>query len=433
MPRRYTEPYWIYQGPGGDLLLKYEEDWEVVEVVIPNLQVALQIARQRSPDWIISLMDDTGFEIRRFTPHSYLESVPLSENPFYLSVKPEGQDVQRLGPMSEVDFWIGDLAGEGLRPLFTSADPDFVELGELIRDRRLDMGLTQKQLATVASVSPQYLSDMERGQATNVPLYTHVARKLDAYFEGPMPTRPSQATLEEVIGDIPAVPTSARTPEEIAAALLERRLELGLTQQQVAQAAGLNKETISKMERGERRSENVTLRAVARALRVDMPHTIKRNPEAAEPTEDDVEHYRLFHGVEPQSYIDMEVWVPGGMVLIGVGKDVGYGIANKHSMKDGWYVHDFGSQVKIYRRARDGERATKTWSSFPRQLTNLGYNLGFTYLEGGKDGPMKEVKGSRSKYLAVTPNRRTLVILGPKGVEYLMEGGSMRVDDWIRD
>jgi hypothetical protein len=147
----------------------------------------------------------------------------------------------------------------------------------------------------------------------------------------------------------------------------------------------------------------------------------------------DVDHYRMFHGVPPSEVIEGEVWVPGGMVFIGTGKDVGYGISNPDSFKDGWYVHDFGAGVKIYRRPRRGERADKTWRNFPSQLTNLGWNLGFTYNDGGPNGPMKEVKGSRTKHLAVTPNRKTLVVLDGVGVLYLMEGGAMRVDDWIRD
>jgi len=146
-----------------------------------------------------------------------------------------------------------------------------------------------------------------------------------------------------------------------------------------------------------------------------------------------IENYRTFHGVDPDEFLDMNIWVPGEMVVVGVGKDVGYGILNKYSNKDGWYVHDFGPKVKIYRRAKSGERADRTWSSFPRAVTSMGFNLGFTYLKGGVDGPMKEVKGAKNKYLAFTPSRRTIVVVGPSGIEYLMEGGDMRVDNWIRD
>jgi len=267
-------------------------------------------------------------------------------NPFYLSIKRQGHQVERLGPMSEADFWIEDMTEEGLVPLFTSADPDVYEIGKLLKDRRMALGLSLNQVAEMAEISKSYLNDIELGKVKRPSrsLHEYIAKMLDAYFEGPMPQR-------------------------------------------------------------------------------------KKNP--GELTEADIEHYRFFHGVPPDEYIDLETWVPGEMVLIGSGKDVGYGIQNKHSKKEGWYVHDFGPSVKIYQRARSGQRPDRIWKSFPSQLTNLGYNLGFTYI--GTDGEMKEVKGAQNKYLAVTPSRRTLVIVGPKGVEYLMEGGEMRVDDWIRD
>jgi hypothetical protein len=33
----------------------------------------------------------------------------------------------------------------------------------------------------------------------------------------------------------------------------------------------------------------------------------------------------------------------------------------------------------------------------------------------------------------VTPNQKTLVLVGSNGVDYLIEGGNMHVADWIRD
>jgi len=434
MPPRYTEMYFVFVGPDGGLWVSYEDDWEVIEEPIDSLVDAFTIARQRSPDWVITDSRATASgQQREYRPKQHLAMVP-QENPFYLSIKPEGQEIQRLGPMSEADFWIEDLAGEGLRALFTSADPTFSELGDLLRDRRMDLGLTQKQVAQVSGVSPQGMSDLENGRGS-LPFYTHVARKLDAYFEGPMPQRRAdKVSLEEAFSRDPEpYKISFTSGEDISYALKKRREDLGLTQQQVADAADVNKETVSKMERGERKSTNVTLRAIARALRVELPHNIKQNPAMSEElSAADIEHYEYFHGVPPDEHIDFDsIWVPGGMALVGKGKDVGYGILNNRSNKDGWYVHDFGKAVKVYKRPRSGQSASKTWSSFPSQLTSLGYNLGFTYIDD--DGTLKEVKGSKRKYLAVTPNRRTLVVVGPKGVEYLMEGGNMRVDDWIRD
>jgi hypothetical protein len=149
----------------------------------------------------------------------------------------------------------------------------------------------------------------------------------------------------------------------------------------------------------------------------------KRNP-------DSENHYHTFHGVEPSKMIEGRMWVPGELVLMGMALDVGYGISEPCSSKDGWYVHDFGRGVKAYRRAEEGEQADKTYRRFPTELMVLGYALGFTYEDGDS---IYEVKGSNRKKLAVTPNKKTLVIVGSSGVEFLMTGGNMRVTDWIRD
>jgi hypothetical protein len=142
--------------------------------------------------------------------------------------------------------------------------------------------------------------------------------------------------------------------------------------------------------------------------------------------------YQDFHGVEPQYIEPRRTWVPGELVLLGEGVDVGYRSVDHRSNKGpGPYVHDFGRGVKVYRRARAGERPDKVWSGkFPSDLTVLGKALGFSYRD--ESGQVKEVKGG-TRRLATTPNRRVLVFVGGKGVEYLIEGGNMHVADWIRD
>ena len=69
--------------------------------------------------------------------------------------------------------------------------------------------------------------------------------------------------------------------------------------------------------------------------------------------------YRTFHGVEPNRIDEKKLWVPGELTLLGDGVDVGYGIKDRRSSKDGWYVHDFGAGVKVYRRAKGRERVAK--------------------------------------------------------------------------
>jgi len=334
MPPRYTEHYRVYEDDHGQLLVSYEDDWEVIEKVILDIGAAFVIARRRSPDWVIQVFDGHGNELRRFTPNSYLFSVPR-DNP-----------------------------GGG----------QFVQVYD-------GSGYVKKIMTTV-------FGDWDPGSSLSRREFFPIVRYRGSWYPLHKDPPAFYINLHEALPDVRA--------RKILDWSLERRKGV---------------------------------RELQRTRREAMD-----NPDGyPQPAEGEVEHYEHFHGTEPSEVLDMEVWVPGGMVLVGVGKDVGYGILNEASKKDGWYVHDFGDQVKVYRRARQGERADKTWSSFPHQLTVLGYNLGFTFLDGGVGGSMQEVKGSEGKYLGVTPNKLTLVVVGPKGVEYLMEGGNMRVDDWIRD
>lgn len=147
---------------------------------------------------------------------------------------------------------------------------------------------------------------------------------------------------------------------------------------------------------------------------------------------DPTEHYRTFHGVDPNRVLEGNVWVPGELELLGVGKDVGYGILDRRSQKEGWFVHDFGPGVKVYRRASKSGPVHRRYQRFPRRLMILGRWLGFTLDDHGQ---LRETKApTRSQYfLAVTPDRRTLAVVSRRGVEYVMAGGHMRVEDWIRD
>jgi len=148
------------------------------------------------------------------------------------------------------------------------------------------------------------------------------------------------------------------------------------------------------------------------------------------PPEVDDRAYHDFHGVEPNRIDSKRAWVPGEMVLLGEGVDVGYRAIDHTSTKGpGPYVHDFGRGVRAYRRARPGEQPDKIWSKFPRDLTILGKALGFSYRDD--NGELVEIKGG-IRQLATTPDRRTLVLVG-NGVDYLIEGGNMHVADWIRD
>jgi hypothetical protein len=145
-------------------------------------------------------------------------------------------------------------------------------------------------------------------------------------------------------------------------------------------------------------------------------------------------HYRHFHSVDPDRVEKFNgVWVPGGVVLVGPAIDVGYGIKDSRSAKDGWYVHDFGKGVKMYRRAKPNEKPTHIWrGTFPEEFMVLGWNLGFTYKLKGKDTKI-ERKGSPRSRLAVAEDKKILFVIDPTGVIFLFKGGRMNVSDWIRN
>lgn len=71
-----------------------------------------------------------------------------------------------------------------------------------------------------------------------------------------------------------------RDPAFIAGQLRSLRKLQGLTQDNVAEAAGLTRRTIEKLESGRHRPEEQTLRSIARALQVEI--SVFEKPDAAE-------------------------------------------------------------------------------------------------------------------------------------------------------
>lgn len=153
-------------------------------------------------------------------------------------------------------------------------------------------------------------------------------------------------------------------------------------------------------------------------------------PPHARPSASVVDQYTKFHGVPPSRVDTAKLWIPGRLVLIGHGVDIGYGVTESDSSKDGRYVHDFGPSVKVYRRAKSGEVADKTYRNFPTEFWVLGATLGFTYFDGEQE---QTLRGSKRRKLCVTKDRKRLVVMGAGGVEFLCIGGKMRIADWIYD
>lgn len=173
---------------------------------------------------------------------------------------------------------------------------------------------------------------------------------------------------------------------------------------------------------------------VVRARRpVPLPSPPPRRNPSTEIDPRALDAYEQFHGVAPRRVDRFQGWTPGEMVEVGVGVDIGYKVKDSQSSKGARqpYVHDFGSGVTVYRRAKRGETPDRTWRSFPTDLMVLGSNIGFTYRDDR--GKLHEVKGSSRKRLATTPDRYTLAVVTNGGVEYVMQGGAMHVSDWIHD
>ena len=158
----------------------------------------------------------------------------------------------------------------------------------------------------------------------------------------------------------------------------------------------------------------------------------KGNPNPAPPSKKVKDSYLRFHGTEPSSVLEGRVWVPGGMVCVGPAIDIGYGIIDRKSSKDGLYQHDHKGGVKVYRRAMSGERPDIAWKSFPRELWVLGKALGFAYKDA-ETGTERQVKGTSKLKLATNASGNMLVVLDNTGVLFVVKGGRLRVTDWIRN
>jgi hypothetical protein len=120
------------------------------------------------------------------------------------------------------------------------------------------------------------------------------------------------------------------------------------------------------------------------------------------------------------------------MERIGRGVDVGYGIVDVSSEKDGRYVHDWGRDVIVYRRVEGRARPMRgdlVVRSFPTATWALGASLGLTYETS--DGKRRELAGYGTS-LCWIKSLRALIVVDKRGVLLLARGGKMRVTDWIR-
>jgi hypothetical protein len=151
-------------------------------------------------------------------------------------------------------------------------------------------------------------------------------------------------------------------------------------------------------------------------------------------SKESIKAYTQFHGVPPSeiTYWD-KAWYPGELVYLGRGVDIGYDTTQIVSTKDGWYVHDWGPWVKVYRRPiNKREKYDYFMKNFAKDPWMLGRGLGLTYAPDGADYDI-EVFCKKTDKLAASKDKKKLIVIDDKGVLYIAWGGKMRVDTWIRD
>ena len=180
-------------------------------------------------------------------------------------------------------------------------------------------------------------------------------------------------------------------------------------------------------------SEDVKV-AIARPLPGKEIDKAKKNFSEPEIDERIIDHYEKFHGEKPTVYSFKEdVFIPGKMVCMGEAKETEYHILDRKSNKNGRYYHEFLDGVKIYRPAQRNDTPDLEYDNFPMDLMVLGGWPGAEY-EDKKDKETYWIYGETNEKLCVHPDRKTLVVVNEdSGVEYIITGGGMRVDDWIRE
>ncbi|SAI72972.1 DNA-binding protein [Bordetella ansorpii] len=119
---------------------------------------------------------------------------------------------------------------------------DTVNLAARVRQRRLELGLTQRELAARAGISDTAIRKIENGSGTRYML--ELAEGLHVPMQWLASGDPAHAPK----------PAACRNDRhlEIGRRIQQRRSELGLSQRELATRAGISSAAISKIERGSR-------------------------------------------------------------------------------------------------------------------------------------------------------------------------------------
>jgi len=147
-------------------------------------------------------------------------------------------------------------------------------LGALLRDARLDAGKSMKKVGELIGVSSATISSYEHGRRLiSLPELELLAYHLDVPLQRFID--PSTQDLEEEAHFDPQVMITLRQ-RMIAAMLRQRRLELGLSQKQLAAAASMPPSRVSAYERGDRAIPIPDLESLLKVLDQDVSEYLDR-------------------------------------------------------------------------------------------------------------------------------------------------------------
>lgn len=135
-----------------------------------------------------------------------------------------------------------------------------MEIGEKIRDLRLDLGYGLSELASKAGLSPSYLSEIETGKKQPS------SKTLDKLATALNITRASLAGKMKETG-----PNGKGAPVTVGDKIRIRREEKGWTLNQLGEWVGLSDSYLSEIERGRINPSVETLRRLAEALDLPVP------------------------------------------------------------------------------------------------------------------------------------------------------------------
>lgn len=141
------------------------------------------------------------------------------------------------------------------------------KLGQLIRTRRKELGISTASLAEKLGVSPQFVNQIEFGQcrlSENDEMIVRLAQILELDVNKLKAVRPTRR-LKKV---------DTRNP--LSEFLSSKRLELRLTQHEIASRAKISKGAVCKFELGLLCPSSVTLDKLAKALGCEVPQYLKR-------------------------------------------------------------------------------------------------------------------------------------------------------------